>query len=68
MKKIFLIVSLIMFTTPLFAGSCQMLAKQIEDKIAEAQKLKDSGMEAHNACDHTKSEVLLKKALELFKD
>ena len=68
MKKLALILSFILFSGSAFAGSCPMLAKQIEEKIAEAQKLKDSGMEAHNAGDHTKSEVLLKKALELFKD
>ena len=67
MKKIYLIISLILFTIPLFAGSCPMLAKQIEDKITEAQKLKNNGMKAHNAGDHAQSEDLLKKALEFFK-
>ena len=56
-----------MFTTPLVAGSCQLLAKQIDDKITEAQKLRDNGMKAHNAGDHAQSEDLLKKALEFFK-
>ena len=44
-----------------------MMAKSIDDKIAEAQTLRDQGMKAHDAGDHAKSEELLNKALELFK-
>ena len=44
-----------------------MMAKNLDDKIAEAQILRDQGMAAHDAGDHTKSEELLNKALELFK-
>jgi hypothetical protein len=44
-----------------------MMAKNIDDKITEAQTLRDQGMAAHDAGDHAKSEELLNKALELFK-
>ena len=43
------------------------LTKSIDDKIAEAQTLRDQGMAAHDAGNHAKSEELLNKALELFK-
>ena len=49
------------------AGSCPMLAKNIDDKIKKAQELKDQGMDAHNNGDHAKSEKLLNEALALFK-
>ena len=42
-------------------------AAKINSKIAEAQKLHDEGMEAHKSGNHTKSEELLNKALNLFK-
>ena len=67
MKKIILILSLVFFTSSALAGSCPMMAKQIDDKIAEAQKLRDEGMKAHDSGNHGKSEELLNKALELFK-
>ncbi len=67
MKKIILILSLVFFTSSAFAGSCPMMAKQIDDKIAEAQKLRDEGMKAHDSGNHGKSEELLNKALKLFK-
>ena len=44
-----------------------MMAKSLDDKIAEAQTLRDQGMAAHDAGDHTKSEELLGKAMMLFK-
>tara|TARA_B100000780_G_scaffold259818_1_gene211105 strand:- start:505 stop:642 length:138 start_codon:yes stop_codon:yes gene_type:complete len=44
-----------------------MIAKSLDDKIAKAQTLRDQGMAAHDAGDHTKSEELLNKAMELFK-
>ena len=67
MKKILITLCLVLFTSSAFAGSCPMMAKSLDDNIAEAQMLKDQGMAAHNAGDHTKSEELLNKALELFK-
>ena len=38
-----------------------------DEKIAEAQKLRDEGMKAHDSGNHGKSEELLNSALELFK-
>ena len=67
MKKLIIILSLICFTESAFAGSCPMMAKQIDEKIAEAQKLRDEGMKAHDSGNHGKSEELLNSALELFK-
>jgi len=66
--KNFLIVSmLVLFTTSAYAGSCPMIAKNLDSKIEQAQKMRDAGMKAHEAGDHAKSEDLLNKAMELFK-
>ena len=67
MKKIAIILSLLFLTHSAFAGSCPMMAQNIDSKIEQAQKLRDAGMKAHDAGDHAKSEELLNKALELFK-
>ena len=67
MKKLVLILSFIIFTSSAFAGSCPMMAKGVDAKIAEAQKLRDAGIKAHDNGDHAKSEELLGKALEMFK-
>ena len=67
MKKIVITLFLILFTSSVYAGSCPMMAKSIDDKIAEAQMLRDQGMAAHDAGDHAKSEELLAEAMELFK-
>ena len=67
MKKLALILSFILFSGSAFAGSCPMMAKGVDAKIAEAQKLRDQGMKAHSSGDHAKSEELLNKALDLFK-
>ena len=67
MKKIIITLFLVLFTSSVYAGSCPMMAKNLDDKIAEAQTLRDKGMAAHDAGDHAKSEELLNKALELFK-
>jgi len=67
MKKFALILSFILFTSSAFAGSCPMMAKEVDAKIAEAQKLRDAGIKAHDNGDHAKSEELLGKALEMFK-
>jgi hypothetical protein len=56
-----------MFTGSAYAGSCPMIAKSLDSKIEEAQKIRDAGMKAHDSGDHAKSEELLNKALELFK-
>ena len=67
MKKIIFSIILTMFISSAFAGSCPMMAKNIDAKIEEAQKLRDAGMKAHESGDHAKSEELLNQALELFK-
>jgi len=67
MKKIIITLCLVLFTSSSFAGSCPMMAKNIDDKIKKAQELRDQGMDAHKAGDHAKSEELLNKALDLFK-
>ena len=67
MKKIIILLCLMLFTSSAFAGSCPMMAKNIDDKIKKAQELRDLGMDAHNSGDHAKSEELLNKALEHFK-
>ena len=67
MKKIAIILSLLFLTNSAFAGSCPMMAQNIDSKIEQAQKLRDAGMKAHDAGDHAKSEELLNKAMDLFK-
>ena len=67
MKKIVLILSFVLFTSSAFAGSCPMMGKGVDAKIAEAQKLRDAGIKAHDSGDHAKSEELLGKALGMFK-
>ncbi len=67
MKKIIITLCLVLFTSSSFAGSCPMMAKNIDDKIKKAQELRDQGMDAHKTGDHAKSEELLNKALDLFK-
>ena len=67
MKKLAIILSFVLFTSAAFAGSCPMMAKGVDAKIAEAQKLRDAGMKAHDSGDHAKSEELLGKALGMFK-
>ena len=67
MKKLILTLSFVLFTSSAFAGSCPMMAKGVDAKIAEAQKLRDAGVKAHESGDHAKSEELLGKALEMFK-
>ena len=67
MKKILLALTLLIFSTSAFAGSCPMMAGKLKSKIEQAQKLHDAGMKAHSDGDHGKSEELLNKALDLFK-
>ena len=58
MKKIMLTLCLVLFVSSAYAGSCPMLAKNIDEKIKKAQELKDQGMDAHNNGDHAKSCLL----------
>ena len=67
MKKLILISILVLFTGSAYAGSCPMMAKNLDSKIEEAQKMRDAGVKAHEDGDHAASEELLNKALELFK-
>ena len=67
MKNVIVALTLIIFSTSAFAGSCPMMAGKVKTKIEQAQKLHDAGMKAHSDGDHGKSEELLNKALELFK-
>jgi hypothetical protein len=68
MKNIIIVLTLIFFTSSAYAGSCPMMAMELDGKIEEAQKMRDAGMKAHEAGDHAKSEELLNKAMELFKN
>ena len=67
MKNFLILLILVLFTSSAYAGSCPMMAKNLDSKIEEAQKMRDAGMKAHKAGDHAKSEELMNKAMELFK-
>jgi hypothetical protein len=67
MKKFLIVSILVLFTGSAYAGSCPMMAKNLDTKIEAAQKMRDAGMKAHDAGEHAKSEELLNKALEMFK-
>ena len=67
MKNFLIFTILVLFTSSAYAGSCPMIAKNLDSKIEQAQKMRDAGMKAHEAGDHAKSEDLLNKAMELFK-
>jgi len=67
MKNFLILSMLVLFTGSAYAGSCPMIAKNLDSKIEEAQKMRDAGMKAHEAGDHAKSEELLNKAMDLFK-
>ena len=67
MKNIIILLTLILFTSSAYAGSCPMMAKQVGDKIEQAQQLHDDAMAAHESGDHPKSEELFNQAMELFK-
>tara|TARA_B100001121_G_scaffold73620_1_gene65315 strand:+ start:133 stop:354 length:222 start_codon:yes stop_codon:yes gene_type:complete len=67
MKNVLIALTLIVFSSSAFAGSCPMMAGKLKSKIEQAQKLHDAGMKAHSDGNHGKSEELLNKALNLFK-
>ena len=52
MKKLVLILSFVLFSNSVFAGSCPMLASKIDAKIAKAQELREAGMKAHESGKH----------------
>ena len=67
MKNLIITLTLVLFSTSAFAGSCPMMAKQVDDKIEQVQQLRDDAMAAHESGDHSKSEELFNQAIELFK-
>ena len=67
MKKILITITLVLFTSYAFAGSCLKLVGKVDEKIEQAMELRDAGKKAHEEGDHAKSEELLIKALNLFK-
>jgi len=67
MKTLLILSILVLFTGSAYAGSCPMMAKNLDSKIEKAQKMRDAGLAAHEAGDHSKSEELLNKAMDLFK-
>ena len=67
MKQFLILSILVLFSSSAYAGSCPMMAKNLDSKIEEAQKMRDAGMKAHESGDHAKSEELLNKAMDLFK-
>ena len=67
MKNLLITLMLVLFTSSAYAGSCPMIAKNLDSKIEEAKEMRDAGMKAHKAGDHAKSEELLNKAMTLFK-
>ena len=56
MKNIIILLTLILFTSSAYAGSCPMMVMNLDGKIEKAQKMRDAGMKAHEAGDHAKSE------------
>ena len=68
MKKIFIIILLIVFSSSANSSSCMIMAKAIDDKIAEVQKIRDEAMKAHEEGDHQKSDELFAKAMAIFKN
>ena len=67
MQKLSIILIMLFFSNSTFAGSCPMMAKNVEEKISSAQKLYEEGVNAHSMGNHGESEKLLKQALDLFK-
>ena len=67
MKKLLITLTLLLFSSSAFAGSCNMLVGKIDDKIQQVIELRDAGKKAHEEGDHAKSEELLIKALNHFK-
>ena len=67
MQKLSIILIMLLFSNSVFAGSCPMMAKKVEEKISSAQKLYEEGVNAHTMGNHGESEKLLKEALDLFK-
>ena len=80
MKKTIITLILTFMTSSVFAYSCPALWSELdyeinlaknsgmsEEKIKEIQKLRDDGKKAHDDGNHSLSEELLNKGLELVK-
>ena len=80
MKKTIITLILTLMTSSVFAYSCPALWSELdyefnlaknsgmsEEKIKEIQKLRDDGKKAHDDGNHSLSEELLNKGLELVK-
>ena len=67
MKKLLITITLVLFSSSAFAGSCLMLVGKIDEKIQTAMELRDAGKKAHEEGDHAKSEELLIKAMIFLK-
>tara|TARA_B100001121_G_C18454383_1_gene510106 strand:- start:407 stop:652 length:246 start_codon:yes stop_codon:yes gene_type:complete len=80
MKKTLLALIITLFSTSAFAYSCPMLWEELDyeinlakeagvspEKIKEIQEMRNAGKKAHDDGNHSKSEEILNKALELIK-
>ena len=67
MKKLLITITLVLFSSSAFAGSCLKLVGKVDEKMQQVMELRDAGKKAHEEGDHAKSEELLIKALNLFK-
>ena len=67
MKKLLITITMVLFSSSAFAGSCNMLVGKIDEKIQQVIELRDAGKKAHEEGDHAKSEEILIKAINFFK-
>ena len=52
MKKLLITITLVLFSSSAFAGSCLMLVGKIDEKIQTAMELRNAGKKAHEEGDH----------------
>ena len=50
MKNLIITLTLVLFSTSAFAGSCPMMAKQVGDKIEQAQQLSCAAIASSRSC------------------
>ena len=73
MRNLFFAILFLALTGPAFAGSClkkislidQALKSSSLPNAAEVKELRDQGEELHKAGDHSRSVMVLKKAMKL---